>query len=83
MISKLKYLKGITSFHNNLHLWEKDSYLPVSWRPINGIGKTKLRMRCFLTGRFRAVDKTFYLTRMPYKYFAKGGYLPGVRKASW
>lgn len=83
MISKLKYLKGISLFNNRLSIWEKDSYLPSSWRPIYGKEKTKLRMRCFLTGRFRAVDKTYYLTRMPLKYFVKGGYLPGVKKASW
>lgn len=83
MISKLKYIKGISLFNHDHHLWENDSYLPSDWRPINVTVKNKLRMRCFLTGRFRAVDRKYYLTRMPWKYFAKGGYFPGVKKASW
>lgn len=85
MISKLKYLKGLTQYSSKHNLWENDAYLPSMWRSIETgtVSKNRLRMRCFLTGRFRAVDKRFYLSRMPWKYFAKSGYLPGVKKYSW
>lgn len=83
MSSKLKYLKGMKQLTCQYLLWETDSYLPAMWRPMSTIIRNRIRMRCFLTGRFRAVDKKFYLTRMPWKSFAKSGYLPGVKKASW
>jgi ribosomal protein S14 len=82
MISKLKYIKGINSHNKNYNLWDNDTYLPSLWRPVP-LYKNKLRMRCFITGRFSAVDRKFYLTRMQWKFFAKGGYLPGVKKSSW
>lgn len=83
MISKLKYVKGVNQYSHHFTLWENDTYMPSDWRPISKELKTRIRMRCFLTGRFKAVDRKFYLTRMPWKYFAKGGYIPGVKKASW
>ncbi len=83
MISKLKYLKGLNQYSTKHNLWEYDAYLPSVWRSSEMVHKNRLRMRCFLTGRFRAVDKRFYLSRMPWKYFAKSGYLPGVKKSSW
>ncbi len=43
----------------------------------------RLRTRCELTGRTRAVYKKFKLTRHKFRELAHQGLLPGVAKASW
>jgi small subunit ribosomal protein S14 len=43
----------------------------------------RLRNRCILTGRSRAVYRKFGLSRIMLRNLALSGYLPGVTKASW
>src|SRR5262245_50034781 len=43
----------------------------------------RLRHRCELTGRTRAVYKKFKMTRHKFRELAHKGFLPGVAKASW
>ena len=43
----------------------------------------RLRNRCQLTGRARAVYRKFKLTRHKFRELAHKGFLPGVSKASW
>ena len=43
----------------------------------------RLRTRCQLTGRPRAVYRKFMLSRIAFRELALAGQLPGVHKASW
>lgn len=43
----------------------------------------RLRTRCIVSGRPRAVYKKFMLSRIAFRDLALNGKLPGVRKASW
>ena len=44
---------------------------------------TRVRNRCSVTGRGRAVYKKYGLCRNIFRQMALEGKLPGVRKASW
>lgn len=43
----------------------------------------RLKSRCIVTGRSRAVYKKFGLSRIAFRELAHAGQLPGVHKASW
>jgi len=43
----------------------------------------RLRTRCIVTGRPRAVYKKFMLSRIAFRELALEGKLPGIKKASW
>ncbi len=43
----------------------------------------RLRTRCVVTGRPRAVYKEFMLSRISFREMALRGELPGIYKASW
>jgi len=43
----------------------------------------RLRTRCVVTGRPRAVYRKFMLSRIAFRELAHLGQLPGVHKASW
>lgn len=43
----------------------------------------KIRRRCMLTGRPRAVYRKFGVCRIVFRDLASSGMIPGVRKASW
>ena len=43
----------------------------------------RLRTRCVVTGRPRAVYRKFMLSRIAFRELAHLGLLPGVHKASW
>ena len=44
---------------------------------------TRIRNRCTLTGRPRAVYRKFKLSRLALRQLASSGALPGVVKSSW
>ncbi|NQW29591.1 MAG: 30S ribosomal protein S14 [Ignavibacteria bacterium] len=44
---------------------------------------TRVRSRCNVTGRGRAVYKKFGLCRNMFRQLALEGKIPGIRKASW
>ena len=44
---------------------------------------TRIRTRCFKTGRPRAVIKRFNLSRIVFREMALKGEIPGITKASW
>ena len=50
--------------------------------PRNG-SRTRVRSRCVLTGRGRAVYRRFGLCRNKFRELALWGRIPGVTKASW
>jgi small subunit ribosomal protein S14 len=44
---------------------------------------TRIRRRCRLCGRARAVYRKFGICRICFRNLANDGMIPGVRKASW
>jgi small subunit ribosomal protein S14 len=60
-----------------MHAREALAKLPRNSSPV------RLRTRCVLTGRPRAVYKKFMLSRIAFRELALEGMLPGIRKASW
>ncbi|MBN2579982.1 MAG: type Z 30S ribosomal protein S14 [Pirellulales bacterium] len=44
---------------------------------------TRVRRRCRLCGRARAVYRKFGICRICFRKLADQGMIPGVRKASW
>ena len=45
--------------------------------------KIRIRMRCRLCGRPRAVYRKFGICRICFRGMASNGLIPGVKKASW
>lgn len=45
--------------------------------------KIRIRFRCRLCGRPRAVYRKFGICRICFRDMASNGLIPGVRKASW
>lgn len=56
---------------------EKLASLPRNSSPV------RLRTRCVVSGRPRAVYKEFMLSRIAFREMAHKGELPGIHKASW
>lgn len=50
---------------------------------MTGREKIRIRMRCKLCGRARAVYRKFGICRICFRGLASDGLIPGVRKASW
>jgi ribosomal protein S14 len=50
---------------------------------LKGFSSTKIRNRCVMTGRSRAVFNKFRMTRMAFKYMSLHGLINGVNKYSW
>ncbi len=44
---------------------------------------TRLKNRCFVTGRSRGYIRKFGLSRITFREYAHRGFLPGVTKSSW
>lgn len=45
--------------------------------------RIRIRMRCRLCGRARAVYRKFGICRICFRGMASNGLIPGVKKASW
>lgn len=45
--------------------------------------KIRIRLRCKICGRARAVYRKFGVCRICFRGMASDGLIPGVRKASW
>ena len=56
--------------------------LKLAEMPRNG-AKIRVRNRCELTGRSRAVYRRFKLSRIMLRKMASEGLIPGVTKSSW
>jgi small subunit ribosomal protein S14 len=48
-----------------------------------GRDRIKIRLRCKICGRARAVYRKFGVCRIHFRDLASDGLIPGVRKASW
>lgn len=80
--NKRKQLKATiqdpkTSFAEKAEAQKALNKLPKNSSP------TRIRSRCKVTGRPRAVLKKFELCRNAFRQLALEGHLPGVRKSSW
>lgn len=56
---------------------QKLAALPRNSSPV------RLRTRCIVSGRPRAVYRKFMLSRIAFRELAHAGHLPGIHKASW
>jgi small subunit ribosomal protein S14 len=78
MSTDAKYVE----FHRQLKQLEEKKKNPAKskLRPRDQI---RIRMRCRLCGRARAVYRKFGLCRICFRNMALQGLIPGVTKASW
>ena len=78
MSNDAKYVE----FHRQLKMLEANKKDPVKnkMRPRD---KIRIRVRCRLCGRARAVYRKFGICRICFRDMASDGLIPGVRKASW
>jgi small subunit ribosomal protein S14 len=72
-----KELKLAKSFKAKMDLHTRLQKLP------RDSSKTRLRNRCWKTGRGRSVFRDFGLCRIVVRDMANQGFLPGVIKSSW
>jgi small subunit ribosomal protein S14 len=73
----LSAIKQSTDFSETLSLQRKLQKMPTN------SAKTRIRNRCWKTGRSRGVFRDFGLSRHVLREMAYEGLLPGVTKASW
>jgi small subunit ribosomal protein S14 len=76
-ISLLKKYENAESFNSKLEIHSKLQKLP------RNSSKTRIRNRCWKTGRPRGVFKDFGLSRHVFREMAHQCLLPGVTKSSW
>jgi small subunit ribosomal protein S14 len=70
-------IKKSTSYQEKLDLYSKLQDLPKNSFP------TRLRNRCWMTGRSRGYYRDFGLSRHVLREMAHQCLLPGVKKSSW
>ena len=73
----IKKYKSEDNFNLKLELHSKLQKLP------RNSSKTRIRNRCWKTGRPRGVFRDFGLSRHVFREMARQCLLPGVTKASW
>jgi small subunit ribosomal protein S14 len=74
---KLNHLKGNSDFLNISNVLKKFQKLPRNSSP------TRLRNRCWKTGKPHGFFRHFGLCRNAFRELANNGMLPGVIKSSW
>ena len=72
---RVEYVRQLKSLEDN----KKD---PVK-NPMRPRDKIRIRHRCRLCGRARAVYRKFGICRICFRDMANKGLIPGVQKASW
>ena len=70
-----KFRKRLAQLEANKRNPEKNKMRPRD--------KIRIRLRCKLCGRPRAVYRKFGLCRICFRDMASDGLIPGVKKASW
>lgn len=80
--SKRAQLKAVTR-DDSLDPEERfEAHLQLAKLPRNS-SPVRVRNRCQLTGRGRAVYRKFMLSRIAFRELASAGKIPGVVKSSW
>ena len=69
-------------FKRELKLMEAARREPAK-SPLKPREKIRIRLRCRLCGRPRAVYRKFGVCRICFRNLASQGLIPGVKKASW
>ena len=69
-------------FHRNLKQLEEAKKDPAKSK-LRPRDKIRIRLRCRLCGRARAVYRKFGVCRICFREMATRGMIPGVKKASW
>jgi ribosomal protein S14 len=75
-----RQLEALDAHRAEMKKPEKDRN-PANLMP--GKDRIKVRFRCRLCGRGRAVYRKFGVCRICFRKMASDGLIPGVRKASW
>jgi ribosomal protein S14 len=75
----LKYIQKNLNIHTSIR---EKAYRKLSAFPRNS-SLTRVRNRCVLTNRPRAVYKKFKFSRIQFRNLALQGDIPGMRKATW
>jgi len=73
----IEEFENATSQREKLELHRQIQQLP------RNSARTRLRNRCWVTGRSRGYYRDFGLSRHVFREWAHEGLLPGVVKASW
>lgn len=68
-------------FRRQLALLDNDKRKPE--KKLRPRDKIRIRLRCRLCGRPRAVYRKFGICRICFRNMASNGLIPGVKKASW
>jgi small subunit ribosomal protein S14 len=70
-------------FLKQLKTLDEDKKRPVGQKKLRPRDRIRIRMRCRLCGRARAVYRKFGVCRICFRDMASSGLIPGVKKASW
>lgn len=73
------------SMSNNTLLTNKirKSFALKVWSIGQSSSVTRIKNRCVLTGRSKAIYRMFKVSRLMLRQLASNGFVNGVRKASW
>lgn len=80
MNKDLEKFRSDDPFKGTLQEWMKKNPKTLKMRPRD---KIKIRSRCKLCGRSRAIYRKFGICRICFRGMASDGLIPGVQKASW
>ena len=80
--AKRRALKNVVMDRSKAIEERFEAQVKLNELPRNG-AKVRVRNRCEITGRPRAVYRRFKLSRLTLRELASKGQLPGVVKASW
>jgi small subunit ribosomal protein S14 len=72
----------LVEFRRDLIKLEKNKRDPAK-NKLRPRDKIRIRLRCRLCGRPRAVYRKFGICRICFRGMASNGLIPGVKKASW
>jgi small subunit ribosomal protein S14 len=73
----------MVEFARQLKSLEDDKKRPLGQKKLRPRDRIRIRMRCRLCGRARAVYRKFGICRICFRNLASDGLIPGVKKASW
>lgn len=73
----------VVKFKNQLARLEAGRRTPGKVKPMRPRDVIRIRMRCKICGRPRAVYRKFGICRICFRNLASDGLIPGLKKASW
>jgi small subunit ribosomal protein S14 len=73
----------VVRFKKQLARLEGGKRAPDKVKPMTPRERIRIRLRCKLCGRPRAVYRKFGVCRICFRSMASDGLIPGVKKASW